>query len=239
MTTVVELRAHLKRLGLPTTGRKALLEQRLAAANTSTGRSTRSSSTYRRSSSGRKIKPPTKFVAGPASSKELGDGTVLDSESGGEESATDEESEQHKKALPEEHGFFFFCKKYGSVFIVTYLVIEFGLLFLLFLAVFYGLLNTSTMDKLLLQIGHNETFPDEEDMLNNQIIAVASHMPSFALWPFGGIEGLESWNEGFLANHLGVSFHMVGSFIVAYIANKCCEPPRLAVTLAVTPIVAR
>ena len=34
------------------------------------------------------------------------------------------------------------------------------------------------------------------------------------------------------------SFHTVGSFIVAYVTNKMLEPPRLAMTLAATPVVA-
>jgi hypothetical protein len=135
----------------------------------------------------------------------------------------------------EGHGFSFFWKKYGLTFVVTYLAIEWGLLFILFLAVSNGLMNTSNMESLLAQIGHEEAVPVS---LNDQIIAVASHMPNFALWPFGGIEGLTTWEQGFLATNFGISFHMVGSFIVAYIANKCCEPPRLAITLAATPVVA-
>jgi hypothetical protein len=129
------------------------------------------------------------------------------------------------------HGFFFFCKKYGMVFIVTYLVIEFGLLFLLFLAVSGGLMTSSNMDYVLRFAGHTAAIevPDDGDLLRKQYIVLAN-ITGLAKW-CGGVEVLETWDPAW--------FHLGGSFVVAYISNKICEPPRMALSLVATPYVSR
>ena len=123
--------------------------------------------------------------------------------------------------------FMVFWNRYGWVFIGTYLGIEYSLLLTLFVGAANGLVTPENLDSLLMMLGYEQTTARNLDVIEQYI--VLANMIGFDR--FFDVEQMRSLDPQTL--------HYAGSFVVAYIANKFCEPPRLAISLAITPAVAR